>query len=191
MTSPAARWLGSDLARTKGRAGRWWEQLRLRQAAPMIRRLTRFAALTPSERRLLTEAVTVQPAIRLALRVAGFRRCHLALSRLAHLSALSGPRTLAAREAIRASQLVRSAERAGLLDQNCLLHSLTLWWLLRRRGIDSDVRIGVRRIGDAIQAHAWVEHSGEALGQDDDVARRFPPLASTSDIVARGRRSRA
>jgi hypothetical protein len=154
----------------------------------MRRRLARFAALTASERRLLTEAVTVQPAIRLALRVTGFRRCHLGLRRLAHLPTLSGPRALAAREAMRASQLVRSAERAGLLDQNCLLHSLTLWWLLQRRGIDSEVRIGVRRIGDAIQAHAWVEHSGQALGQDDDVARRFQTLASTADIVARGRR---
>jgi Transglutaminase-like superfamily len=49
----------------------------------------------------------------------------------------------------------------------CLPRSLTLWWLLRRRGVASELRIGVRRDGECIVAHAWVVCHGTVVGETD------------------------
>lgn len=49
----------------------------------------------------------------------------------------------------------------------CLPRSLTLWWLLRRHGVESELRIGVRREGARIVAHAWVVCHGAVAGETD------------------------
>lgn len=151
----------------------------------MRRRVTRLLALSSRDRRLLVLAVVVQPLVRLALRALGFRRCHLALRRLAPGTRRSEATTRAPlEEATRAAQLVHSAGLHGLLDRGCLTHSLTLWWLLRRRGIDSEICIGVRKVGNRLEAHAWVECSGTVVSDHPEVGRRFAPLTSigTTDL---------
>lgn len=145
--------------------------------------VARFLALPPADQRLLALAIGVQPVLRIALRIAGLRRCQAALRAPAPPSGASGgtgQQSLA--EAAGVSRLLCAAERRRLLDPNCLVHSLTLWWLLRRRGIDGHVCIGVRRSGGTLEAHAWVEHAGTALGEVEDVARRFVPLAAPAHL---------
>ena len=48
-------------------------------------------------------------------------------------------------------------ERAGryVPGASCLAQSMALVWLLRGRGMDADLRIGVKDAG-AFEAHAWV-----------------------------------
>ena len=58
----------------------------------------------------------------------------------------------------------------------CLHRSLAAWWLLARRGIASDLRIGVRKDGDQLQAHAWVECEGVPTGDRTDGGRAFLPF---------------
>jgi Transglutaminase-like superfamily len=63
----------------------------------------------------------------------------------------------------------------------CLPRSLTLWWLLRRQGIESELRIGVRRDGERIVAHAWVVCQGMAIGETEHeqfVSFESPALAT-------------
>ena len=47
-------------------------------------------------------------------------------------------------------------------DSRCLMQSLVLTRLLARRGIDSQLVIGVRP-GERFAAHAWIEHGDVAL----------------------------
>jgi hypothetical protein len=56
---------------------------------------------------------------------------------------------------------------------SCLHKSLTLWWLLRRRGVGAELRVGVRKPGSRLEAHAWVERDGMVLNDDPDVRQRF------------------
>jgi Transglutaminase-like superfamily len=49
----------------------------------------------------------------------------------------------------------------------CLPRSLTLWWILRRRGVKAELRMGVRRDGERIVAHAWVVCHGTAIGEPE------------------------
>lgn len=65
----------------------------------------------------------------------------------------------------------------------CLPRSLTLWWLLRQRGIESELRIGVRKDGEVINAHAWVVCRGEVVG--DSEYERYEPFESGTLIFRR------
>jgi Transglutaminase-like superfamily len=58
----------------------------------------------------------------------------------------------------------------------CLPRSLTLWWLLRQRGIESELRIGVRRDGEHVVAHAWVVCHDTVVGESEH--ERFEPFDS-------------
>ncbi len=63
-------------------------------------------------------------------------------------------------------RVARSVRRAGRLfpgGGNCLVQSLALDRMLHERGHPSELRIGVRREGGELAAHAWVEHDGRAL----------------------------
>jgi hypothetical protein len=76
-----------------------------------------------------------------------------------------------------AERVAREVERAGreysVYPVDCLVRSLVVVWLLRRRGIAAELRLGVRTLTGRFEAHAWVEHCGVPLGEDADVARVF------------------
>jgi hypothetical protein len=131
----------------------------------MRRRLEQLRALAPWEQRLLARLVLLLPAIGAALRLLGFKRTRDLLARLVPTPAdqdrLAGAST--ADEAQRIARLVAIAAHHGLYRATCLRQSLALWWLLRRRGIPAELRIGVRKDSGDLQAHAWVEHAGAPL----------------------------
>jgi transglutaminase superfamily protein len=66
------------------------------------------------------------------------------------------------------SRMINAADRHGLVHPSCLAKSLTLWWLLGRQGISSQLRIGIRKEKDAFEAHAWVEREGMALNEPEE-----------------------
>ncbi len=57
----------------------------------------------------------------------------------------------------RVAALVDAAGRHHLKGMTCLERALTLQRMLRRRGLIRPVRLGVQRVADAVEAHAWVE----------------------------------
>jgi hypothetical protein len=64
----------------------------------------------------------------------------------------------------RLSELVRLAAAHHVLPSSCLKEALALSWLLRKRGINSRLRIGVARQADgAMCAHSWVECAGAVV----------------------------
>ena len=56
---------------------------------------------------------------------------------------------------------------------NCLSRSLAIWFLLRRRGIDSALRIGAMMKEDGLKAHAWVEFEGKPVNAGPKIGQRF------------------
>lgn len=80
-------------------------------------------------------------------------------------------------EAARLAEAVQRASRHGLFRPRCLVRALALHRMIERRGIaGSTVRIGVRREGDALLAHAWVEHQGVVLGDTTSTTSAFTVL---------------
>jgi hypothetical protein len=79
-------------------------------------------------------------------------------------------------QAIKMAEVVELAARRRLVNATCLRRSLVLWFLLRREGIDSNLRFGVRKAGTEIMGHAWVEIEGSVINDDESVTKQFTPM---------------
>lgn len=78
-------------------------------------------------------------------------------------------------EAERVAWIVKITAMYGPWAANCLQRSVVLWWYLRARGLDADLRIGVRRDPErgGLDFHAWVEHDGLVVNDRPDVRERY------------------
>jgi len=83
--------------------------------------------------------------------------------------------------------MIAAASHYGLARGNCLSQSVALWWLLRRRGMPAKLRIGARRTGSGLEAHAWVEMGSEVVNDAEDVRENYAAFEGpmTSQIAAR------
>ena len=121
-----------------------------------------FWRLTAYERAIVVEAAAGLLATWIGLRVFNFRRWKKFLDifvppELRDSSAGTIP-PIAAAQTI--AQLEISAARHLFFRTNCLEQSMVLWWLLRRRQIPAELRIGARKQEGQFEAHAWVEYAG-------------------------------
>jgi len=139
----------------------------------MWERLRRFSALERSAQSLLLRAIVLLPVVSLSLRWRGFRATQAALERFRPNAKIEQDAAAVSRRAAMAAHMVNAADRHGLVHPSCLAKSLTLWWLLRREGIASDLRIGIRKENEKFEAHAWVEHDGAALNEPEEHHRHY------------------
>lgn len=146
--------------------------------SPRSSRLAQLCALTAAQQRTLVTAWLWLPLFWLGLRLLGLPRFQALLQRrplpAEPAQALSLPDIQALGEA------VNIAARHTPFTATCLTRSLLLGWLLRRRGVASDLRIGVRLTQGALDAHAWIECAGVPVNDRADIAAQF---ASFGDIV--------
>lgn len=149
----------------------------------------RFAAAqTRSERlRQLTlrdvlrgvQALVYLPLAAVLLHRWGLQRTQRRLSARAPATVRSHTAAGSLDEVRRLAWVVDGTARRGPFRANCLQRSLVLWWFLLRRGIGSEIRIGVRRRPGApsgsrqLDFHAWVEFQGVVLNDRSDVREHF------------------
>lgn len=145
---------------------------------PLSEKWRRFCRRPPEDRALILRAALFMPLTRAGLRLLGFRRWKRLLESLTR--PVRPPRILPlealCETALRAARAVRSAELHGPASPNCLERSLTLWWVLRRSGVDSELHIGARKEGARFEAHAWVELAGQVLNDGAEVHQRYAPF---------------
>jgi len=151
-----------------------------------MHRWRKFRQLPWPARGYLLEALLVLPVVKMALGLLGFRRCQFVLSRLVPRRVISAGEAVALQERSRLiARMVRAAGVHGAYHATCLPESLALWWMLRRRRVPAELRIGVRKEEQQFEAHAWVELSGAVLNDSDDVHQRFAAFErSVSPIQA-------
>ena len=139
---------------------------------------SRFRKLSSGERWTLLEAMALLPLTGAALRHFGFERLRARVARLTPLPErrATGGVEAPIEEARRVERMVAAAAREGLHKGNCLERSLTLWWLLRRRGLNGQLRIGVRKTEGKFEAHAWIEFDGAVLNDVGEVHRHYKPF---------------
>lgn len=140
----------------------------------MVRRGLRLLdQLSWRDRWILAQALVLLPLTAAALRALSFARLQSLLSSTLP-SPLDATSSASSPDRIRATtRLVRIAAHHGLLRVTCLPHSIVLWWLLRRQRANAVLRLGVRKTGGELEAHAWVEHDGVALNDHTDVHERY------------------
>jgi hypothetical protein len=140
----------------------------------MSGRLSRWWELAPNERWLLLGLMGGLPIVSALLRTAGVMRTRRWLERFSRNSA---PRPANADDLLSAQRLATLADiagRRGPIGATCLRQSLLIYFLLRRRGLAPELKLGVRKEQAAFDAHAWVELQSLALGQLDLAHTPFP-----------------
>jgi hypothetical protein len=129
------------------------------------------------EQSILIRAIFMLPLTALALRVAGLTRWQAVLSKTTPLHKDPGKKPADSIQQARiTARMLGVANRHGIGRANCLEQSVTLWWLLGRQGIESSLRVGVRKQADRLEAHAWVECSGVVLNDRDDIHESYAPF---------------
>jgi hypothetical protein len=138
----------------------------------MKRQTAALLSLLPCERALLVFAWFWLLVADLALLV-------LPLARVRRLLTVNAPPTRLGKEtpsAERLARLIEIAARHHLYPMTCLRRALVLERWLKQRGLTTDLKIGVRREGSLLRAHAWVEHGGKPIAEHAEVAVVFMPL---------------
>ena len=144
----------------------------------MMERWQRFWGLSGYERGIALEAAGGLLATWLGLRLAGFRRWQSLLVRLAPSANTTMHRRGASQRqsAEVIARMAAAAARNVFFAANCLEQSLVLWWLLRRRGIAAELRIGARKEFERFEAHAWVEVDSAVLNDTSAEHLHFVPF---------------
>ncbi|MDH4096298.1 MAG: lasso peptide biosynthesis B2 protein [Betaproteobacteria bacterium] len=132
--------------------------------------LARYRALPRAHRRILLGAALRLPLAWLRLRTTGLRRMQAWAERP------PAREDFRLDEAAGIGRLVNIAARHAPWRATCLTRSLLLVRMLRERGAAAQLRIGVRLVGGALDAHAWVELDGVPVNDAPDVAEQFAPF---------------
>lgn len=142
-------------------------------------KLAKFWSLTAFEKKSLILALGLLPLIKLGIHTFTYRQVMDRLWR----SSNSEERPADEARVIKSTvKIVESAARHRLTGATCLTRSMTLWWLLRRQGVESEIRFGVRRGADGILAHAWVERDGIVLNDRSDIGKVYAAFESDTTL---------
>jgi hypothetical protein len=144
-------------------------------------KLDQWRTLPGRERLLLAELALLLPTIGLGLKLLGVRRTFRLLER----SLFVARRSTASDDiddaslltAARLGRLVDIASRHGPYAATCLRQSLALWWLLRRRGLSGELRIGVGKEESELRVHSWVECDGQVVNDRAWVGDKYAVFA--------------
>jgi Transglutaminase-like superfamily len=133
-------------------------------------RLLKLWRLSPAERRLLLGAAVLVGGVRVGLSLLTFGRLQRILTLLARGQAKQPmPAALIAWAVAAAGRRVPGA--------TCLAQALAAQVLLARHGHVTELRIGVARATERIEAHAWLERDGEPIfGEPDRLRHTVFPL---------------
>jgi hypothetical protein len=135
-----------------------------------------LSRLAGRERRIALEAAITLVATRVGLRLFGFRRWKGVLQWTAPRKIEAATENNSHNTVAGVLRMEEAAARNLFITTNCLEQSLVLWWLLRRRGLAADLRIGARKDEQRFEAHAWVEFCGMALNGGGEDHLHFIPF---------------
>jgi hypothetical protein len=146
-----------------------------------MRRWLKFVRLHRADRNLLIGMALLLLATRCGLALFGYGRLRRWLSSASHPRPGAAPESAGDTDKI--ASLIWALNTAGTVvlgDRPCLAIAIATHWLLYRRGVGTDLRIGVTQDETGrLKAHAWVERDGRILigeSQGLDVYNRFPPV---------------
>jgi hypothetical protein len=138
----------------------------------------RFRRLSRDKQRITVTALALLPIVVAARRM-------LPWSSLSRLIDRPNPRgAVDVKHASQIAGVVDSVVRHAPLPINCLDRSLLLLLTLRRAGLAGELRIGVRRTGSRLEAHAWIEHGSRVLNDSAEVQSIYAPLEGPPIRVA-------
>jgi len=143
----------------------------------MLRKLRRLNKLSLSEQLVFVQLVLFAMAARATLAFVSLPRVLKYLSVSAQNPVVRqfplGHRWQnSARLAITADLAARAIRAEG----PCLVRALSLFWLLKARGEQVELLIGVRKEGALLNGHAWIESQGKIIADTVPITNGFATL---------------
>ncbi len=138
--------------------------------AMIFRKLRTFWNLDPLHRHLALEAMWLSPFIRVCFALLGVPRTRVLLARPAGRRSPLGSEPALIKAARR---MQNASERNSGSGKTCLIRSLALQTILARRGVETDLRIGVRNKDGVMEGHAWLEHLGSPVNESPEVVATY------------------
>jgi hypothetical protein len=151
----------------------------------MWKAFLRYRALDPQSRRLFRQAAVLLPRVALSLRLRGFKKTRDTLQeKLTSSPADRSVQSDSLSDTVQKTcRMIKAGGHYGFVHPTCLVESLSLWYLLQKQNIPAQLRIGVRKLSDKFEAHAWVEHEGVALNQPNEPHQHYAAFDSAfSDL---------
>ena len=154
----------------------------------MLAKLRTLRSLEPGQRGVLLQAFLLPAVVQVCFHTIGVSGTQARLRSWA----LRGRK-----EASPEQILVKLARRGTALsarllrgDGTCLVRSMSIWALLLRRGVTTELRVGFRKKDDRIEGHAWVEYRGLPVNEDPAVAETYSvmPESAAYDLWATSRK---
>jgi hypothetical protein len=142
-----------------------------------VRGITRYFALSWTDRWDVLRAFAWLTLVEIGLRTVGFQRL-MDHARMGSTSPRPPESPRAHGRAHRCAHWIDVAARHHLVNARCLQRSVALHRWLRCESLPSELRIGVRKQGDELKAHAWVELSGCVINDRPEAVAAFTPLAN-------------
>lgn len=142
----------------------------MRRLTGMLNLLRKFGRLPADSKWLIAQSVLILATTSAALRLIGLQRLLEIIQRMS-----KPPKEVehSQKEIDVYASLFSAVARRWPLPLKCLGRSVALCWLLRARGIDAAVHIGVRKDDAALDAHAWVQIGELVINETDGVADRY------------------
>lgn len=137
----------------------------------MLGKIRKFAELPNSHKRLLAKIGIVVPLVELGIRTLGFKRTFRTLKLFAKDNKFPDENIDLTINHHR--NFLYIFARQFPFFGNCLARALTLWIMLKNRGIDTDLRFGMKKENQKLLAHAWVEYLGKPLTTDREPAGNY------------------
>lgn len=141
----------------------------------LIFRFRQFKELLCRDKKILVLSMLFLPLITFLLLAFGYRKAKsLLLVFFPTKRALHPPQGDELQAAHDLARIIRIAARHNIYQANCLKQALLLWFLLGRRSIASEIKIGAQKDANSqFHAHAWVECNGVPLIDDMDTIANF------------------
>lgn len=142
--------------------------------------LSKVSRVCAGDLRTVLVSMAWLPLFSLGLRILGFGRLHAWVRRK--------PVPIKARIGLEKIKTIGAwvnfAAKRSPFPASCLSRSMLLEWLLRRRGVTSELRIGVSLERGTLRAHAWVEVDGVPVNDEPDIARQFASFDSLAPVAS-------
>jgi hypothetical protein len=142
-----------------------------------VNKIVTFCLWDKRRKRLILEALLLPAVIWAAVRVVGVIRTMRFLRRwaLSGRNSLSSESPVAIIAAARQAQII--VRKNTGMGGTCLIRSLTLWALLLKSRLESNIQVGVRNTDGKIEGHAWVEYGGRPLNEHLSVVETYTQFA--------------
>lgn len=144
----------------------------------MISKTRTFLALPASHKRVFIKIALLAPLVEIGIKILKFKRTFGVLKFFVSENESNTPKN--ERQIVyRYRNYLYLYQKQFFSIGKCLAHSLVLWFLLAKKGIETDLRFGMKKQDKKLLAHSWLEYKRESLISESETDENYVPFSES------------